>query len=65
MSPQAVNIVNDNLSYDFTTANSFTVAASFGQKQLSTGAWAAYAGNADQSSTALERDDIKSPDKTI
>ncbi len=48
MSPIAVQATNDTLSFDFRLANSYSVGASFGQKQLTDGTWAMYAGDADQ-----------------
>jgi|GEM_PF-1062178 len=48
MSPQAVFAPNDTLSYDFRLGDSYAVGAGFGQKQLTNGTWALYAGDADQ-----------------
>jgi len=65
------NVLGNILTYDFTTADSFTVPASFGQKLLVPGnpaanipdVWAAYAGNIEQGNDFTQRDDINAPDK--
>lgn len=65
MSPNPVSIVNNQLTFDFTTQDSFTVAASFGQKELTSDVWAAYGGNAEQGVDYRESDDIYSTDKFV
>jgi len=47
MSPVLVQVINNEINYDFTQANSYTTGAGFGQKSLGQ-VWAAYAGNGDQ-----------------
>ncbi len=49
MSSSAVPIVNNTLSYDFRSGNSYNQGTGFGQTQLGT-EWAMYAGDADQAS---------------
>ncbi len=47
ISAQPVPIINNTISYDFTTENSYNPGLGFGQKQLGAN-WAMYGGNADQ-----------------
>ncbi len=61
MTPQAVDVVNNTLTYDFRTANSYGTSSSYGQKQLPTGEWCLYAG--DISSGSLKSYDINGADK--
>lgn len=51
MSAMPVDIINNTISYDFRIQNSYTgpSGTGFGQKALSNGNWALFAGNADQS----------------
>ncbi len=50
MTPQAIEIANNMLTYDFTLTDSYTGnGTGLGQKQLSSGEWAMFAGDADQS----------------
>ena len=63
MTPQPVGVVGNRLTYDFRLADSFRDPTSFGQKQLPTGEWTMYAGDADQSD--FPSFDIKGTDKTI
>jgi|GEM_PF-308626 len=63
MSPTPVNIVNNTFTYDFRISDSYRNATSFGQKQLPTGEWAMFAGDADQSD--LPSFDIQATDKII
>jgi len=63
MTPQPVNIVNGTLTYDFRTADSYRDQTSFGQKQLPTGEWVMFAGDADQSD--FPSFDINGPDKVL
>lgn len=48
MTAQPVAITNDTLSFNFGLTNGY-IGSGFGQKQLSTGVWALYSSNADQS----------------
>ncbi len=48
MSPTPLPIEAGVLTYDFTTADSYRDATSFGQKQLPNGVWFMYAGDGDQ-----------------
>jgi len=63
MTPQPVNIVNGTLTYDFRAAESYRDPTSFGQKQLPTGEWVMFAGDADQSD--FPSFDITGTDKTV
>jgi len=63
MSPTKIPIIANQLSFDFRTSDSYRDQTSFGQKQIPTGAWAMFAGDADQSD--LPSFDIKGTDKTI
>jgi len=63
MSHEPKNIVNGNLNYDFTTRDSFGMPMYFGQEQLPTGVWAAYAGDAIK--IGNEGDDLNGNDKVI
>ncbi len=47
ISAQAIPIINNTLSYDFTTANSYKPSLGFGQKQVGA-SWVMYGGNGDQ-----------------
>jgi len=49
LSRQPASIVDNTISYDFRTQNSYTGGTGFGQKQLSNGTWVMYAGDGDQS----------------
>jgi|GEM_PF-3347235 len=50
MTPTAVPLINNTLTYDFRTANSYAQGAGFGQTQLGT-EWALFAGEISQSSS--------------
>jgi len=63
MTPQPVDVIGGMLTYDFRLAESYRDPTSFGQKQLSTGEWTMYAGDADQSD--FPSYDIQGTDKTI
>lgn len=63
MSPYAVPIVNGVLSYDFRAADSYKDATSFGQKQLTTGDWCMFVGDANQSD--FPSYDINGTDKSV
>jgi len=63
MSPNKIPIVSSNLTYDFTTGDSFRDLAGFGQKQLPSGAWAMYGGDINQMD--MPSYDITGIDKTI
>jgi len=62
MTPQPVDLIGSTLTYDFTETDSYRDPTSFGQKQLSTGEWAMFAGDADQSD--FPSFDITGTDKT-
>lgn len=49
MTPEAITIRDNALVYDFSKRDSYRVSTSYGQKQLSTGEWVMFAGDADQS----------------
>ena len=63
MTPQPVDIVNSTLTYDFRSSDSYHDQTSFGQKQLPTGEWTMFAGDADQSDHPSF--DILGSDKTL
>ncbi len=63
MTPQAVEITNGVLAYDFTLNDSYRDATGFGQKQLPTGEWAMFAGDASQ--LDMPSFDINGTDKAI
>ncbi len=63
MTPQPVDVIGSTLTYDFRVADSYRDPTSFGQKQISTGEWTMYAGDADQSD--FPSFDIQGTDKTI
>jgi|GEM_PF-2366891 len=64
MTPQAINVVNDTLTYNFTLTDSYDGnGTGSGQKQMSTGEWAMFAGDADQSD--LPSYDILGSDKIL
>ncbi len=63
MSSQRVEISNNTLIWDFRSSDSYRDATSFGQKQLPTGEWVMFAGDADQSD--FPSFDIKGTDKTL
>lgn len=49
MTPEAVNVVDNQLIYDFRWSDSYIAGLGFGQKQLSTGEWVMFAADANQS----------------
>lgn len=49
MTPTPISLVNNTLTYDFRTSNSYNQGAGFGQTQLGN-QWGMFAGNIDQSS---------------
>ncbi len=63
MTPERVSISDNTLSYDFRLADSYTDGTGYGQKQLTSGNWAMYAGDADQMDTPSY--DITGADKII
>lgn len=63
MTPQALEITNGVLAYDFTLNDSYRDATGFGQKQLSTGEWVMFAGDASQ--LDMPSFDINGTDKSI
>ncbi len=63
MSPQPIDMTNGVLSYDFRASDSFRDPTSFGQKQLPTGEWVMYAGDANQIADIISYD-ITGADKT-
>ena len=65
MSPSAIPVVNGVLVFDFTTQDSFTYPASFGQKELMSGIWTAFAGNTYQGDDFNGSDDINIEDKSV
>jgi len=64
MSPQPIPITNSTLVYDFRTNDSYRDVTSFGQKQLPTGEWCMYSGDANQNADAVSYD-INGQDKSI
>lgn len=48
MSPSSVVVSGTDLIYDFRNSNSYTTGAGFGQKEISPGVWAMYAGDGEQ-----------------
>ncbi len=48
MSPSAVPLSGTELIYDFRSSDSYKTAAGFGQKEISPGVWAMYAGDGEQ-----------------
>jgi len=67
ISANPVNVVNGAFNYDFTIANSYTPATQFGQKQLPTGEWVAYAGDCTKYNGQDDgsRNDISGEDKGV
>jgi len=63
MSPVPVPVANNVLTHDFRSGDSYRDATSYGQKQMASGAWCMYAGDADQSD--FPSFDIKGNDKAI
>ncbi len=63
MTPQAIALINSTLTYDFRSSDSYRDPTSFGQKQIPTGEWTMFAGDADQSD--FPSFDIQGTDKTI
>ena len=61
MTPQAIEIINGVLTYDFRVTDSYHDSTSFGQKEKYTGKWMMYAGDADKSD--LPSYDIQGSDK--
>jgi len=64
MSPEKIEIVGGTLTYDFRTSDSFRDITSFGQKQLPTGEWAMYSGDANQIADVTSYD-INGQDKSL
>ncbi len=62
MSAQPVNIVNNMLTFDFRTTQTYKNAGSYGQKQLANGTWCMYTGNIDPDEVGY---DINGGDKSI
>ena len=63
MTPQPVDVIGSTLTYDFRWSDSYRDPTSFGQKQLPTGEWMMYAGDASQFD--FPSYDINGTDKTI
>ncbi len=63
MSPTPVTARNNVLAYDFRRGDTYNDATSFGQKQLPTGEWVMFAGDANQSD--FPSFDVNGSDKTI
>jgi GEVED domain/Pregnancy-associated plasma protein-A len=61
MSPVAVSVVNNSITYDFTAQDSFVNTPSFGQKQLSNGKWVMYAADG-RKTPATQNYDINTND---
>jgi len=64
MSPQAIPVTSSTLTHDFRTGDSFRDITSFGQKQLPTGEWCMYSGDANQTADQVSYD-INGQDKSI
>ncbi len=62
LSPNAVSMVNDQLQYDFRSANSYVAGS--GQKEVTAGVWAMYSGNGDQANL-LSSKDINGQDQAL
>ncbi len=63
MSPNPIEINNGVLAYDFTLNDSYRDATGFGQKQLPTGEWVMFTGDASQ--LDMPSFDINGADKAI
>ncbi len=63
MTPQPIGVINGTLTYDFRLSDSYRDVTSFGQKQISTGEWCLFTGDADQSD--FPSFDITGTDKTV
>lgn len=63
MSPQPVTLTNQVLSYDFRQADAYSDGLGYGQKEISIGVWAMFAGDGDQSDDFSY--DINGEDKQI
>ncbi len=63
MTPQPVDIIGGILAYDFRVSDSYRDQTSFGQKQLPTGEWVMFAGDANQI-VDLASFDVNGTDKT-
>jgi len=66
MTPQAINVVNKEIVYDFTTQNSYrdALGTGVGQKEIAAGVWAMLSGDLAQNSDILSYD-ITGADKII
>ncbi len=64
MSPIPLSMNNAQISFDFTTQDSYNDATSVGQKEVRPGVWAMYVGDTDQSSD-INSYDVNGLDKTI
>jgi len=62
MTPAKVPVINRTISWDFRTANSYNASAS-GQKELTSGVWALYAGDCNQIDDVVSYD-ISGKDKS-
>lgn len=62
MSHIPVPVVNGKISYDFRYHNSYTTLVGAGQKEMSPGVYAMYAGNGDQQTRAVDDTDINTAD---
>ena len=62
MSAEPVNIVNNMLTFDFRTTQTYKNAGSYGQKQLINGTWCMYTGNMQPNELGY---DINGGDKSI
>jgi|GEM_PF-1973852 len=62
MSAEPVNMVNNTLTFDFRTTQTYKNAGSYGQKQLANGTWCMYTGNMEPNESGY---DINGGDKSI
>gem|GEM_PF-3835996 len=65
MTPSPVVVSNGRLTHDFTSHESFTSLFGYGQKEISTGRYAMYAGNGDQTLGVASRLDINLSDSSF
>ena len=63
MTSQPIDVISNTLTYDFRLADSYREQTSFGQKQIPTGEWVMFAGDADQSD--VQSYDVNASDKTL
>jgi len=63
MTPQPVSVINNSITYDFRATNGYNTSTSIGQKQMSDGNWALFAGDCDPLDTGGY--DVNGQDKTM